>query len=589
MGARKRGKMGTVGVMKYKSMTFKQKIMSATSVIAILIGSVSLFGYQYSFHQYSDLLYKQTAGNLSSFSKELSNNLNSITEISLNISTSPAIQNHLMTIDRSSDLIEKHRASNQIVQTLYNYLTPDILSVSIIFEAGNRISCGLDSTPESKEVTARIKEVCGPGQGAETWIMTGRADGSVLCVREIRKTKDPYFMKSLGYLAVRVNLKKILREMSAQTFPDYSGAIVIRDEKGAPVYPVDHSFPLENISFKQTGDAYHIEKSGGKSYFLIHTVLTELPPAWEILYGIPYDDVFRPVTIIRSATITLIIIAIALSLLFTKILVQNINYQFQLMITKMNRLKAGNFELLPSKKQPGGDELEILNQYFDDMTLEFKRMIEDNYVKQLLITQTQLKTLKQQINPHFLYNTLESINWFAKREKEEHIPVIVEALATLLRNSLSDGEDVISLKEELVILDSYLKIQKIRYQDMLEIWYDIDHRLLSTKIPKMSLQPLVENAITYSMEESIDGCRIIIGARKENGNALITVENNGSQIDPDILEKLKAKKIRANGYGIGLINIDSRIKLLFGEKYGLSFINGEDQVIARLTLPLEGS
>ena len=134
-------------------------------------------------------------------------------------------------------------------------------------------------------------------------------------------------------------------------------------------------------------------------------------------------------------------------------------------------------------------------------------------------------------------------------------------------------------------MNNYLQIQKIRFPDLLNLVVDVDEWILEVKTPKMSIQPLVENAIIYSMEEIQDVYTVNIRIKDTGDTVTISVENDGSQIDENILEKLNNNSIKPTGHGIGLVNIDTRIKLIFGEKYGLSFSSFANHVIVSFSIP----
>jgi two-component system sensor histidine kinase YesM len=287
----------------------------------------------------------------------------------------------------------------------------------------------------------------------------------------------------------------------------------------------------------------------------------------------------------KTTYIVRIFIAVVLTVFLSGLLFREITVQFNYLLKKMSRVRSGNLELYPFPKKNRQDELGRLNQYFDQMTVDFKKVIDDNYVKELLLTQTQLKSLEQQINPHFLYNSLETIHWFANRSGEKHISAIVQALGKLLRSSLSEKQDLIPLEEEMKVLENYLLIQKIRFPDTLSVSLEIAEEALPYLIPKMSIQPLVENAVIYGLEENIDGCHIIVRAEVQDKMLHIEIENNGSEINEDVLLLLREHKIAAKRNGVGLINIDSRIKLLFGSSYGLEFKNEKNHVIVFFNIP----
>lgn len=184
---------------------------------------------------------------------------------------------------------------------------------------------------------------------------------------------------------------------------------------------------------------------------------------------------------------------------------------------------------------------------------------------------SELDVLQSQINPHFLYNTLDSITWMIEGEKNEEAAFMITQLAKLFRISLSKGHTIISIRDELQHAQSYMNIQKIRYKNKFEVVFDIDPEILDHCVVKLVLQPILENAINYGIRE-MDGCGIItICGKKADDKIILSVSDNGMGIPDDEIEFLlkDTNRIRKRGSGVGLVNVNNRIKILFGGQYGL--------------------
>ena len=167
----------------------------------------------------------------------------------------------------------------------------------------------------------------------------------------------------------------------------------------------------------------------------------------------------------------------------------------------------------------------------------------------------------------------------------EVISQMVESLGNLLRVSLSSQKTLVTLAYELELVDSYITIQKIRFEDRLEFKVITDEKAKEGMIPPLTIQPLVENAIHYGMEEMTEVCHIYLQAEVKEGVLTIQVRNEGSNFEEELLEKLKNKSRSPHGFGIGLLNIDQRIRLLFGEEYGLTLSNEHDFAVATIKMP----
>ena len=161
---------------------------------------------------------------------------------------------------------------------------------------------------------------------------------------------------------------------------------------------------------------------------------------------------------------------------------------------------------------------------------------------------------------------------------------MVESLGYLLRATLSDPNEMVSLNRELDFVTCYLTIQQTRFEEQLQYTLEAEPDLLEFRLPKLIIQPLVENAVRHAMEEMTDVCTITIRAYRDGDNAYIEVANNGSVFPDNLLEKLVDGSVQAEGFGIGLINIDQRLRLTYGKEYGLSLFNRDGLAIAQIKI-----
>lgn len=194
---------------------------------------------------------------------------------------------------------------------------------------------------------------------------------------------------------------------------------------------------------------------------------------------------------------------------------------------------------------------------------------------------SELDALQSQINPHFLYNTLESITWMIEAQKNEEAVIMISELAKLLRVSLSRGKTIIPVKDELQHSRSYMNIQLARYKERFKTEFRIEEEIENCCIVKLVIQPILENAIYYgvgNMDED-DGGMIIVSGKKKDEDILITIEDNGMGMREEVLENILTdnSKVPKHGSGVGVINVHSRIRLMFGEEYGLSIESEPDE------------
>lgn len=184
---------------------------------------------------------------------------------------------------------------------------------------------------------------------------------------------------------------------------------------------------------------------------------------------------------------------------------------------------------------------------------------------------SEMDALQSQINPHFLYNALESLTWMVEAERNDEAVFMISQLARLFRISLSKGRTVITIKDEIQHAQSYMNIQQIRYKNKFSVDFQVDPSLYDYCTVKLILQPILENAINYGVREMDDCGEIIVKGKKEKGNIILSVEDNGLGMSQEEVEFVltDSNRIHKHGSGVGLVNINSRIKILFGKEYGL--------------------
>lgn len=216
-------------------------------------------------------------------------------------------------------------------------------------------------------------------------------------------------------------------------------------------------------------------------------------------------------------------------------------------------------------------ELQILDQNFDKMAGRITALMDKQIENQRSLHRAELELLQAQINPHFLYNTLDSIAILAESHREEDVVTMVTSLSTFFRNSLSRGADVISLRAELAQASSYLEIQQIRYSDILTYDISVPNSLLGCQVPKLILQPLIENALYHGIKNKRGRGSITITGEEKDGNILLKVRDNGAGMTAEQLAQLQRGVYQEHHSGLGLKNVHQRILLYCGAPYGLSF------------------
>ena len=222
------------------------------------------------------------------------------------------------------------------------------------------------------------------------------------------------------------------------------------------------------------------------------------------------------------------------------------------------------------------DEISVLTRNFNNMTTEIGHLVEDIKTNQKNLRRIEVQLLQAQINPHFLYNTLDTIIWLAEAGKREEVVAMVTYLSEFFRTTLSGGKDIITIRDEIRHIQSYLKIQKFRYQDVMDYEIHIEEGILGYQIPKLMLQPLVENALSHGIRNKRGKGRIEITGRREGDRIILQVADDGRGMGREELFRLRQciadnnNNATQNG-GFGIVNVNQRIHSYYGEEYGVSF------------------
>lgn len=241
-----------------------------------------------------------------------------------------------------------------------------------------------------------------------------------------------------------------------------------------------------------------------------------------------------------------------------------------------NQAGQGDFQV--RAQEESDDELVVLSTSFNQMVERIGHLVEDIRVEQLNLRATELKLLQAQINPHFLYNTLDAIIWQAEAGQTEQVVMMVSALSDFFRTTLSKGRDFISVQEEETHIQSYLKIQQFRYRDILEYEIQIPQELYEYRILKLTLQPLVENALYHGIKNKRGLGHILVTGEKVDENLVFVVRDNGRGMDAGRLAHVRRLisgelKDEDEPSGFGLFNVEQRIRLNYGAEYGIQLFS----------------
>ena len=574
----------------FSNTSLKRKILTIVLVSIFLISGVSLAGLQIVSNAYLKLLRNTIANNLSYSATTISYYLSNIETMSGLMLSDSNIQNNLADVRHSDNpriRTEAYKNLSYTVLEYYQQYKPNFISY-ITLNNPDFITysnfLGSRKTPE--EIERTVLDAAQAADGRPVWISNYGKDHGIFMGRLIKNIQSSN-LEELGTLLVSLDLEALMdslnKDNSMYEDPQYyilTGDTIIYNDN-----PVSAS--IHDQRRKPSRQSYEIMTIDRHKYFVTEETIPGFD--WTYVCYVSYDPIFQSVSFVRTLSICMIILSILSAIAFSESMISFISCHTRGLIRKMEVFSTDENAVIESDYDYScrKDEFGLLNRQFDHMAEKIRNLIQVNYVNELWKKDAQLKALETQINPHFLYNTLESVNWRAQVAGNMEISSMVESLGTLLRATLSNSTSHFDLKKELGIVTAYITIQKYRFEDRLEYSIHCKEAWYNAQIPKMCIQPLVENSINYGLEESTELCtiEITIEHQPESGTLTVLVKNDGSLFEDHLLEKLRSQEIKPHGFGIGLININERIKLMFGKDYGLTLYNENDWAVARIIMP----
>lgn len=294
---------------------------------------------------------------------------------------------------------------------------------------------------------------------------------------------------------------------------------------------------------------------------------------WKIIGKVKLDEIISSAYDIRNITISVIIILIIFVIILNLFITEKLTYPIRNLKKKMKIAESGNFEVHAECKNR--DEIAELCHSFNKMIKKIKELHENSIMEHENSRKSELKAMQAQINPHFLYNTLDSIVWAAEVNKKDQVVEMTKALSNFFKTVLSKGIEWITLRDEIEHVRSYLMILKMRYRDILEYEIDLSDNILNYKILKLTLQPLVENAVYHGIKNKRALGMITITGKVTNDHMLLleVIDNGQGMTEEKLYEVIENMNCfdedSTKTGGFGLKNVNQRIKLYYGEQYGL--------------------
>lgn len=400
----------------------------------------------------------------------------------------------------------------------------------------------------SKSDVLRYSHVAKKTPGKTIWFYT-RIDGQGV-ISMARAIKDPETKLVNGYIFVALNENAFGGTFLNAALGD-STSIVILDENNNFLFG-QKDFPYKK-HIKLNGDKTIIDSS---RYIASYKEIKKLN--WKVVNLVNYNSFLDKIGDVILTLSIYIVISIGIVIIFTKYIYKSIYNPIDNLVRGMDKVVDGCFDF--KVKDEGNDEISLLTKQFNGLVHKINTLLNEVKHEQILKRESEIKMLQAQINPHFLFNTLNTLKWIAVMNEDTSVSNGLGALAKLLRDTIVNSKEFITVREEIDNIKNYIVIQKLRYGDSFDVNYNIKEDVYELKIIKFILQPIVENCILHGFDEDKDNQKIDIYISKMEKYLEIIIRDNGKGFD----SKESKKKNKGNLSGIGYKNVFERIKLTYG-------------------------
>lgn len=561
-----------------------QKFVGIFAVLTLLSGALMIGALHLGLSVFEEKFYERSLQELDFFVQKVDDDIQDIDTLTRSIAVDSNIQEQLNALAQADPqtanyyylltgvrplLLEKIYQDRQINSLQYTDLN------------GHTLTIGQDMPDPGAGQQTALEMALNATPGGFAIQTSDSADFPyILCGRRILRSQD-MSLKKLGTIVVALDVGKLLdneiHSLSSQPSELYlyNGTQLIyhSGEEAAASLPQEES-----------AHGYQISTIGGKKYYICW--LTSSVTGLRLCSVFDYHEIYGQINTARNA---LIFGECAILLLFAWVLLHMARLVTKPIHTLSEAMQTvdqqeGNFAaaraLLPA--DPAADEIGTLTKEFDSMLGKIDTLIHENYEKQILLQETRYKMLQAQINPHFLYNTLGTLNWLVKAGDRENACKMIVSLGDILRAALSPRQNS-TAAADVQLASSYIAIQQLRYKSRAEFTLTVSGKLEQWTLPHFTLQPLIENAIHYGVEDSDTVCRIHIAAQAQDDALTLIVHNTGTPVEPKRLDEIRAFTIKPQGHGIGLKNIYERLSMLY-QDFGFDFDSDATGTTVRILL-----
>lgn len=520
-----------------------------------------------------------------------------IKDLSTFICLDSEIQKALTVSDKSirvDNANNEYNYTSEVLRPLYNLVaSKDYISFIAIYGKNGFMyyissdtSNGLRkfSDIEYSEIYSRVEKL----KGAPSWnnldaenqvFIVNNKNPKVAMVRTLLSTNT---YENIGVMAICLNISTIDNLYSENTKGSRRSVILLDDKNNViSLKSSDDKLKVEDIkkyaipSIEGTIGNKSI-RLGDENYLMTYDTTEQ--SSWKIIYTVPVKELLRDLNSVLVITILVVIGCLIVALILTMFISTYLTSPINKLIYSMERVKKGNFKEKVNFKF--NDEIGILGEQYNDMIDNINNLIDEVYMLQIQEKEAELKALQAQINPHFLYNTLDSMFWKAQKSNDKDISEMIYALSKLFRLTLNRGYESTYISNEKDFIENYLLLQKRRYGDKLNYSIQFDECILFYRIPKLILQPFVENAIAYGTEFSNAESIITVKGEQHHKGIRFTIKDNGRGMSKELIDKILTDdkaNISNQSSGYAMKNIRKRLSLYYEGNFDFNILSSEKE------------
>lgn len=355
------------------------------------------------------------------------------------------------------------------------------------------------------------------------------------------------------------------------------GYCFIMDQDGTIIYHPQQQLIFAGLKEENTQKMTAHSDGSYEENSLIYTIRTRKGSSWRIVAVSFVDELIEDR--LKDCLILLaglLLIVLAATIVSSVVLSRYISRPIHSLNKAMGEFEA-NAEGFSYEPVYGSLEVTSLSNAFGHLVIRIQELMNQVRNEEIVLRKTELRALQAQINPHFLYNTLDSIAWMCEEGRNKDAVEMVNALARLFRISISKGHELIPVEKEVEHAKSYLQIQKFRYKNQFQYSFEVQESCLHYYCNKITLQPIIENAIYHGLNRMIDEGFIEIRIFEDGDDVVFTVEDNGVGMTKEQCESILHKEVKGQTGGIGIKNVNDRVKIYFGEQYGMTIESELDE------------